>query len=108
MEISAEKTNFMTNNTRKISSDIRFGGQNLETVQSFKYLYSVMTDEGSKQEILSRIAQTIGALSKLKTIWEDKNIVLTSKIRMMRSLVISIFLHACETWILTAESERNI
>ena len=62
MEISAEKTKLMTNNTREISSDVRIGGQNLETVQSLKYLGSVMTDEGSKQEILSRIAQTVGAL----------------------------------------------
>ena len=62
MEISAEKTKLMTNNTREISSDVKIGGQNLETVQSFKYLGSVMTDEGSKQEILSRIAQTVGAL----------------------------------------------
>ena len=38
MEISAEKTKLMTNNTRGISSDIRIGGQNLENVQSFKYL----------------------------------------------------------------------
>ena len=67
MEISAEKTKLMTNNTRGISSDSRIGGQNLETVQSFKYLGSYMTDEGSKQEILSNIAQTIGGLSKLKT-----------------------------------------
>ena len=67
-----------------------------------------MTDEGSKQEILSRIAQTNGALTKLKTIWKDKNIALSSKIRLMRSLVISIFLYACETWILTAELEKKI
>ena len=67
-----------------------------------------MTDEGSKQEILSRIAQTIGALTKLKTIWKDKNIALSSKIRLMRSLVISIFLYACETWTLTAELEKKI
>ena len=38
MEISAEKNKMMTNNTREISSDIRIGGQNLETVQSFKCL----------------------------------------------------------------------
>ena len=38
MEISAEKTKLMTNNTREFSSDIRIGGQNLETVQGFKYL----------------------------------------------------------------------
>ena len=38
IEISAEKTKLMPNNTRGISSDIRIGSQNLETVQSFKYL----------------------------------------------------------------------
>ena len=107
MEISAEKTKLMTNNTKGISLDIRIGGQKLETVQSFKYLGSVVTDEGSKQEILSRIAQTIGALTKLKTIWKDKNIALSSEIRLMRSLVISNFLYACETWTLTAELERK-
>ena len=108
MEISAEKTKLMTNNIKGISLDGRIGGQKLETVQSFKYLSSVLTDEGSKQEILSRIAQTIGALTKLKTIWKDKNIALSSKIRLMRSLVISIFLYACETWTLTAELEKRI
>ena len=57
---------------------------------------------------MSRIAQTVGALSKLKTLWKDKNIALSSKIRMMRSLVISIFLYAYETWTLIAELERKI
>ena len=108
MEISAEKTKLMTHNTKGISLDVRIGGQKLETVQSFKYLGSVVTDEGSKQEIMSRIAQTIGALTKLKTIWKDKNTALSSKIRLMRSLVISIFLYACETWTLTAELEKKI
>ena len=68
----------------------------------------MVTDEGPKHEIMSRIAQTIGALTKLKTIWKDKNIALSSKIRLMRSLVISIFLYACETWTLTAELEKKI
>ena len=56
MEIAAEKSKLMTNNTRGTSSDSRIGSQNLETVESFKYLGSVMTDEGSKQEVLFRIA----------------------------------------------------
>ena len=86
MEIGAGKIQLMTNSTRGISPDIRIGGQNLEPVHSFKYLGSVMTDEGSKQEILLRIAQTV------KTIQKEKNIALSSKIIMMRFLVISIFL----------------
>ena len=71
-------------------------GQKLETVASFKYLGSVITDEGSKPEILSRISQTTAALTRLKPVWNDKSISLSSKIRLMRSPVTSIFLYACE------------
>ena len=83
-------------------------GQKLETVTSFKYLGSVITDEGSKPEILSRIAQTTAALTRLKPIWIDKSISLSSKIRLMHSLVTSIFLYACESWTFTAELQRRI
>ena len=67
-----------------------------------------MTDEGSKPEVLARIAQTVAALSKLKPIWKDRTISLHTKVRLLRSLVTSIFLYACETWTLTAELERRI
>ena len=43
-------------------------GQKLETVAGFKYMGSVVTDEGSKPEILSRIAQTTAALTSLKPV----------------------------------------
>ena len=77
-------------------------------VTSFKYLGSVITDEGSKPEILSRIAQTTAALTKLKLVWIDKSISLSSKIRLMCSLVTSIFLYACESWTLLAELKKRI
>ena len=82
-------------------------GQKLETVTSFKYLGSVITDEGSKPEILSRIAQTTAVLTRLKPVWIDKSISLSSKIRLMRSIVTSIFLYAHESWTLTAELQRR-
>ena len=66
MEISAEKTKLMTNNTSGINTEIKMNGQQLETVTSFKYLGSVITDEDSKPEILSRIAQKTSALARLK------------------------------------------
>ena len=43
----------------------------------------------------------------LKPIWIDKSISLSSKMRLMRSLVISIFLYASESWTLTAELQRR-
>ena len=66
MEISAEKTKLMTNNT--INTEIKVYGQKLETVTSVKYLGSVITIDGSKPEILSRIARTTAALTRLKPV----------------------------------------
>ena len=69
MEISTEKTKLMTNNTSGISTEIKVNGQKLETVtKSFQYL-------GSKPEILSRIAQTTAALTRLKDREREINVV---------------------------------
>ena len=56
MEINAEKTKLMTNYTSGINTEIKVNGQKLETVTSFKYLGSVITVEGSKPDLLSRMA----------------------------------------------------
>ena len=76
--------------------------------QASSTLGSVITYEGSKPEILARIAQTTAALTRLKPVWNGGSISLSSKIRLMRSLVTSIFLYACESWTLTAELQRRI
>ena len=90
MEISAEKS--------KLTK--------LETVTSFKCRGSVITDEGSKPEILSRIAQATAALTRSKPVWNDRSISLSSKMKLTSSLVTSIFLYACESWTLTAKLQR--
>ena len=79
MEISAEKTKLITNNTSGINTEIKVNGQKLETVTSFKYLGSFITDESSKPEILSMITQT-AALRRLKQVWNDRSTSLSSKI----------------------------
>ena len=89
----------MTNNTSGINTEVKINGQNLETVTSFKYLGSVITDKSSKPEILSRITQTT-ALTKLKPAWNNMSIFPNSKIQLMCSLVTCIFLHVCELWTL--------
>ena len=80
MEISAENTKLITNNTSGINTEIKVNGQTLGTVTSFKYLGSVVSDEGSKPEIFSMTAQTTAALTRLKPISNDRNISLGSKV----------------------------
>ena len=109
MEISAETTKLMTNNTSGVNKEIKVNGQKLETITSFKYLGPVVSDEGSKPEILYKTAQTTAASTRLKPVWNDRNISLSSKTRLMRSLVTSTYiLYACESWTFTAELQKRI
>ena len=108
MEINADKTKLMTNHHDGFQEELEVSGQKLGVVSSFKYLGATISDVGSKPEVLSRIAQTMGAMAKLKPIWNDGNISLKSKIKLMNTLVMSIFLYACETWTLNASLEKRI
>ena len=108
MEISKEKTKIMTNQYAHISNPIEIDNVALEEVQQFKYLGAIISDEGSKPEILSRIAQANNALSKLKPIWNTQNIKMNTKLKLMKSLVHSIFLYGSETWTITNYLENRI
>ena len=108
METGPDKTKVMTNNPNGFQREIKRKGQRLQEVENFKYLGAIIPNEGSKPTTLSRIAQTTEALIRLKIIWRDKNSSLASKVKLMRTLILSTFFYACETWTLTAEIERRI
>ena len=57
MEIGSDKTKVMTNNPNGFNRKIELKGQRLEAVDSFIYLGPIISNEGSKLEIRSRIAQ---------------------------------------------------
>ena len=52
IEISAEKTKLMTYSADGIQKEIKVKGQKLGTVTSFKYLGTLVSDDGSKPEVL--------------------------------------------------------
>ena len=87
MEIGPDKTKVMTNNPHGFQREIKMKGQRLEEVKNFKYLGAIISNEGSKSEILSRIVQATADVSRLKLIWRDKNISLVSKVKLMRTLI---------------------
>ena len=71
MEISTEKTTIMTNNNEGITTPIKIQDKTREEIKNFKYRGSIVSDEGSKPEIVARIAQTTAAIGKLRTIWRN-------------------------------------
>ena len=70
MEVSTEKSSFMTNSTNIISANIRMNYQNLGEVISFKYLGATLCKNGTcSAEVLTRIISAMAAIARLNRIW---------------------------------------
>ena len=104
----------MTDTSEDHEGTVNIGGR---TITNLRFADDIDGLAGEEKELAnlverldkaSRIAQTRAALTRLKPVWIDKSISLSSKIRLMRSRVTSICLYACETWTLTAELQRRI
>ena len=81
MEVGPDKTKVRTK-TQIFRREIEIKGQRLEEMENFKYLGAIISNEGSKPKVLSRITQTTAALFRLKIMWSDKNISLASKVKL--------------------------
>ena len=82
----------MTNSAQPITTKITVSGKELETVDHFQYLATIICEEGSKTKILTN------SNSNSKTedhIWRDRNIPLGTKVKLQPTLFISIMLYAC-------------
>ena len=85
MEISAETTKWMTNIANGAHREIKAKGQQLGTVPSSKYMETIISDYGTKPEIISGSAQATTAHTKLRPV------SLESNLKLVRSLVICHF-----------------
>ena len=83
-------------------------GSPLQQVDQFIYVGAIVTDNGSKTDLLSRMAMAQSSLTKFKIVWNDQFISIGSKIRLLRSMVISVFLYACEPCTIDAYREQRI
>ena len=77
-------------------------------LHKMQWRISSTLEKSSLTKDVSRVAQTIAALSRLKIIWRDKHISLASKVKLMQMLILYTFLYACESWTLTEELERSL
>ena len=57
---------------------------------------------------MTGIFLSVGMTGVFLPVWNNRSISLSSKIRLICSLVTLIFLYACESWTLTGELQRRI
>jgi hypothetical protein len=101
MRINKNKTKVMIISRREPEQlQIEIGGQVLEQVHQFKYLGSLLTEDGkSEKEVKTRIAMAKDAFNRHQKLLTS-NINRNLKKRLIKTLIWSVLLYGSESWTL--------
>jgi len=109
MKINVKKTKVMRV-SRKGEGDVNIfiEGKQVEQVKKFKYLGSIITDDGRcEEEIKARISNAKDAFSKRKELLTQKMSKAVRK-KIVKTVVWSVALYGAETWTLRKEEMRRL
>lgn len=109
LHVNRAKTKMMVINRPESNSPDITEIEGIEVVNHFTYLGSIVDNSGGcRTEIRRRIQLAKSAMGRLRRVWADSAISKTLKIRLVNSLVFSVFLYASETWTVRDEDRRRI
>jgi len=108
MEMNVEKTKTMRISRQPSPVTNTIGQKQLENVKCFKYLGSMLTDDGRFTcEIKSRIAMAKAAFNKKKNFFTSK-LDLNLRKKLVKCYVWSMALYGAETWTLRATDQKRL
>ncbi|PNF19258.1 hypothetical protein B7P43_G08012 [Cryptotermes secundus] len=106
--MNVEKTKVMKISRQPTPVTIKIDQKQLENVKCFKYLGSLLTDDGRCTcEIKSRIAMAKAAFSKKKNLFTSK-LDLNLRKKLVKCYICSIALYGAETWTLRAVDQKHL
>jgi len=103
LNISREKTKAMGITQRSLPQPIAVAQGNIEYVERFTYLGSVISSDGDVEtDINTRLAKPAAVFRRLDNVWRSSTLSLKIKLDLYTSLVVSTAVYASETWKSTA------
>ena len=107
--ISWPKTKLQNIGSGHKPPDISVDGNIVESVNSFVYLGSLQSSDGQcRPDLTRRIGLSCAVITSLKRIWRDKRLTLDNKLRIYKTLVLSVLLYAADTWTLLSANVRTL
>ena len=74
-------------------------GETMETVTDFIFLGSKITADGDcSHEIKRRLLLGIKAITILDSILKNRDIILPTKVRLVKAMVFPVVMYGCESW----------
>ena len=89
--------------------NLKHKGEIIQQVDKFSYLGFTLSSDGTcTAEIKKRIAVAKDSFNKMRPIFKNRNLRLSTKIRVLKAYVWSVLLYGCECWKITKEAERRL
>jgi hypothetical protein len=112
LEVSADKTKYMVmsrdQNAGRIHS-VRNDNSTFERLEEFKCLGTTLKNKNSiAEEIKSRLRSGNACYYSVQNLLSSRLLYKHLKIKIYRTLILSVVLYGCETWSLTLREERKL
>ena len=92
----------------QLTGDINLAGIRIETVESFKYLGTVMSQNaGMAEEVTARIGAANRCYYSLTDLFKRRSISRKTKLRIYNTVIRPLLIYGCETWSLTKALEKR-
>ncbi|KAI8491212.1 hypothetical protein Bbelb_308450 [Branchiostoma belcheri] len=111
LRVSSEKTKAMEvgNHTGQPRLNITVNNSQVEVVDQFTYLGSVISNSGEVEpDINCRVGKAASVFRRMNSIWSATTINLDTKLRLYNSIVLPTAIYASETWKCTAKASRKL
>lgn len=109
LHISEQKTKTMSIGSHGSSVPIIIQNQQVEEVERFTYLGSIISKDGEVMADVSyRIGKASAVFQKLRQVWKSTNIDTSLKLQLYETIVIPTAIYACETWKITAKIAQKL
>jgi len=89
--------------------NIKIDNSSFEMVEEFKYLETTLTDQNSIQEEIKRRLKSWNACSPaVENLLSSRLLSKNTKIKIYRTIFLSVVLYGCETWSLTSREKCRL
>ena len=79
-------------------------GETVETVSNFIFLCSKITADGDcSHEIKRHLLLGRKAMTNLDSILKSRDIILSTKVRLVKAMVFPVVMYGCESWTVSAK-----
>ena len=106
LKLNIQKTKIMTSGP---ITSCEIDGETVETVADFIFLGSKITADGDcSHEIKRRLLLRRKVMTKLDSILKSRDIILLTKLCLVKAVVFPAVMYGCETWTIKKAEHRRI